>query len=101
MAKTAKLAFTPIEDRVLIEPMSAETTSASGIVLPDSAQEKPNRGTIVAAGPGSCQKDGSRSDMSVAIGDEVIYGPYSGTKVELNGTEYMILRASEILAKIA
>ncbi len=100
MAKTAKIAFTPIEDRVLIQPAAAETVSASGIVLPDSAQESPNRGTIVASGPGPRMKDGSRGEMSVELGDEVVYGPYSGSKVELNGTEYKILRASEILAKI-
>jgi len=100
MAKTAKIAFTPIEDRVLVQPVAAETVSASGIVLPDSAQEAPNRGKVVAAGPGRFAKDGSRVEMPVANGDEVIYGPYSGTKVELNGVEYKILRAEEILAKL-
>lgn len=101
MAKTAKIAFTPIEDRVLVQPSAAETTSDSGIVLPDSAQEQPNRGTVVAAGPGRRMKDGKRAEMPVAKGDEVVFGPYAGTKVELNGTEYKILRADEILAKIA
>lgn len=100
MAKTAKIAFTPIEDRVLVQPVAAETVSASGIVLPDSAQEAPNRGEVVAAGPGRCLKDGSRAAMPVAAGDQVLYGPYAGTKVELNGVEYKILRADEILAKI-
>jgi len=101
MAKTTKkLAFTPIEDRVLVQPVEAESVSASGIVLPDSAQEKPNRGSIVAAGPGRRMKDGNRAEMPVAVGDQVIYGPYSGSQVELNGVEYKIMRADEILAKI-
>ena len=97
----SNIAFTPIEDRVLIRPVEAEAVSASGIVLPDSAQERPNRGIVVAAGPGQQSKDGSRLDMPVAIGEEVIFAQYAGSKVEMNGKEYKILRADEILAKIA
>lgn len=93
--------FTPIEDRVLILPVEAETVSASGIVLPDSAQEKPNRGVIVAAGPGRTNKKGERITMPVDEGDQVIYAQYAGSKVEIQGEEYKILRADEILAKLA
>lgn len=99
--KSAKIAFTPIEDRLLIQPAATETVSAGGIVLPDSAsKEAPTRGTIVAAGPGRLGRDGKRMDMPVAAGDEVIYGKYAGSNVEFEGTEYKVLRADEVLAKI-
>ena len=93
--------FTPIEDRVLIRPIDAESVSPSGIVLPESAQEKPNRGVVVAAGPGRTNKDGAKSTMPITEGDEVIYAQYAGSKVEIQGEEYKILRADEILAKLA
>lgn len=102
MAKTKKnkLAFTPIEDRVLVRPAVAETVSASGIVLPDSAQEAPLRGEILAVGPGRRAQDGSRLEMPVAIGDQVVYGKYSGNEIRIDGEDYKILRAEEILATI-
>lgn len=105
MAKTAKkqsakIAFTPIEDRVLIQPTEQETVTAGGIVLPDSAKEKPTRGRVIAAGPGRLGKDGKRLAMPLAAGDQVLYGKYAGSAVELEGEEYKILRADEILAKI-
>ncbi|MDA0666355.1 MAG: co-chaperone GroES [Planctomycetota bacterium] len=103
MAKTAKkkIAFTPIEDRVLVRPNKAETMSASGIVLPDSAQEAPLRGDVVAVGAGRLSKDGKkRLELPVAIGDVVVYGKYSGNEIEFEGQDYKILRADEILAKI-
>ncbi|MFK5956775.1 MAG: co-chaperone GroES [Planctomycetota bacterium] len=102
MAKTAKkkIAFTPIEDRVLVRPAVAETVSASGIVLPDSAQEAPMRGDVVAIGAGRLDKDGKRMELSVAVGDVVVYGKYSGNEIEFEGQDYKILRADEILAKI-
>ena len=102
MAKTAKkkIAFTPIEDRVLVRPTKAETMSASGIVLPDSAQEAPLRGDVVAIGAGRLSKDGKRLELPVAIGDVVVYGKYSGNEIEFEGQDYKILRADEILAKI-
>lgn len=105
MSKTAKnpktkFAFTPVEDRVLVRPADSESVSAGGIVLPDSAQERPQRGTVVAAGPGKLSKTGARLPMPVAAGDEVIYGKYAGNEIEMDGQEYKVLRAEDILAKI-
>ncbi len=98
--KKMKIAFTPIEDRVLVLPTAAETVSASGIVLPDSAQEAPLRGKVVAVGAGRLNKDGKRMELPVAVGDLVVYGKYSGNEIEFEGQDYKILRADEILAKI-
>ena len=103
MPKTAKksskkVAFTPIEDRVLVRALEAETVSRGGIVLPDSAKEKPQRGEVLAAGPGRLGKDGKRLAMPVAKGDEVIYGKYAGNEIEFDGEEFKVLRADEILA---
>lgn len=101
MAKTAKkIAFTPLEDRVLVRPLEAETVTAGGIVLPDTAQEKPMRGEVIAAGPGKLGKDGSRVSLSLAAGDHVIYGRYAGHDIKFDGDEYKVLRAEEVLAKI-
>ncbi len=105
MSKTAKtsktkLVFTPIEDRVLVRPADSATVSAGGIVLPDNAQEKPQRGTVVAAGPGRFNKQGERVPMPVATGDEVIYGKYAGNEIEIAGQEYKVLRADDLLAKL-
>ena len=99
-AKKVTIAFTPIEDRVLVRPAAAETVSASGIVLPDSAQEKPLRGVIVAVGPGRLAKNGARLEMPVSVGEQVVYGKYSGSEIQFEGQEYKILRADEILATI-
>lgn len=90
----------PLDDRVVVEPMEAEQMTAGGIVLPDSAKEKPQRGTVVSIGPGKLMDSGERGSMSVAVGDEVIYGKYSGTEIELNGTDVKILREADILAKV-
>ena len=90
----------PLEDRVVIEPVEAEERTAGGIVLPDTAKEKPQRGTVRIVGPGKLLDNGQRGELSVAIGDEVIYGKYSGTDVEIAGQELKILRESEILAKV-
>ncbi|MFZ5830791.1 MAG: co-chaperone GroES [Planctomycetota bacterium] len=90
----------PLDDRVVVEPMEAEETTAGGIVLPDSAKEKPQRGTVLAVGPGKLLDNGQRGEVSVAVGDEVIYGKYSGSEVEVDGREVKILRESDILAKV-
>ena len=85
----------PLADRVLVEPQAAEEKTASGIIIPDSAKEKPQRGTVVAAGPGT--KD---EKMEVKVGDKVLYGKYSGTDVTIEGKDYLIVRESDILAII-
>lgn len=90
----------PLDDRVVIEPLEAEEVTAGGIVLPDTAKEKPQRGKIKAVGPGKLLDSGERSSVSVSEGDEVLFGKYSGTEVEVNGTELKIMRESDILAKI-
>ena len=91
----------PLDDRVVVEPLEAEERTAGGIVLPDTAKEKPQRGTVLAVGPGKLLDSGERGDLSVAIGDEVIFGKYSGTDIELDGREVKILRESDILAKVS
>jgi len=99
MAKK-KINIRPLDDRVVVEPLAAEETTAGGIVLPDTAQEKPQRGTVVAVGPGRLLDSGERGEMSVAVGDEVIYGKYGGTDIEIDGDEVKILREGDILAKV-
>ncbi len=93
MAK--KVNITPLHDRVIVEPAAAEEKTASGIIIPDSAKEKPQRGVVVAAGPG--KKD---EPMSVKTGDTVLYGKYAGTEISLEGSDYLIMRESDILAVI-
>ncbi len=90
----------PLDDRVVIEPNQAEERTAGGIVLPDAAQEKPQRGTVVAVGPGKLLDSGKRGELSVIIGDQVIFGKYSGSDIEVDGEDLKILRESDILAKI-
>ena len=80
--------------------MEAEEMTAGGIVLPDTAKEKPQRGTVLAVGPGKLLDSGKRGTLSVAVGDEVIYGKYCGTEIEVDGREVKILRESDILAKV-
>lgn len=96
----AKIKIRPLEDRVVVEPMEAEERTAGGIVLPDTAKEKPQRGKVVAVGPGKLLDSGERATMSVAVGDEVIFGKYGGTEIEVDGEEVKILRESDILAKV-
>lgn len=96
--KNAKLR--PLDDRVVVEPVEAEQVTAGGIVLPDTAKEKPQRGTVVSVGPGKLLENGQRGELSVAVGDVVIYGKYSGTDIELNGNDVKILRETDILAKV-
>jgi chaperonin GroES len=85
----------PLADRVLVEPAAAETKTASGIIIPDNAKEKPQKGTVVAAGPGT--KD---APITVKVGDTVLYGKYAGTELKLEGNDYLIMRESDILAII-
>jgi len=96
----AKTKLRPLDDRVVVKPVEAEERTAGGIVLPDTAKEKPQRGKVVSIGPGKLLDSGERGSLSVAVGDEVIYGKYSGTDIELEGDEVKILRETDILAKV-
>ena len=87
--------ITPLADRVLVEPSAAETKTASGIIIPDTAQEKPQKGKIVAVGPGT-----KENPVTLKIGDNILYGKYSGTELKHEGTDYLIMRESDILAVI-
>ncbi len=91
----------PLDDRVVVEPVDAETTTAGGIVLPDTAKEKPQRGKVKAVGPGRLLDTGSRCQMSVSVGDEVLFSKYGGTDIEVDVKDVKILRESDILAKLA
>ena len=97
---TKNLKIRPLDDRVVVEPVEAEERTAGGIVLPDSAKEKPQRGHVVAIGPGKLLDNGQRATPSLSIGDEVIYGKYSGSDIEVDGHEVKILRETDILAKV-
>jgi chaperonin GroES len=90
----------PLDDRVVVHPMDAEETTAGGIVLPDTAKEKPQRGRVIAVGPGRLLDSGERCAVSVQVGDQVLFGKYGGTEIEVEGEEVKILRESDILAKI-
>jgi chaperonin GroES len=90
----------PLEDRVVIEPLEAEEKTAGGIVLPDTAKEKPQRGKVKALGVGKLLDSGKRGEMSVAVGDEVLFGKYTGTDVEINGAKLKIMREGDLLAKV-
>ena len=99
-ATAKKLKLRPLDDRVVVHPLEAEERTAGGILLPDTAREKPQRGTIVATGPGKLLDSGQRGGMDVRQGDEIVYGKYSGTEVEVSGEKYVILRESDILAVV-
>jgi chaperonin GroES len=98
MAKDINL--NPLDERIVVEPVAAEETTAGGIVLPDSAQEKPQRGVVLAVGPGKLLDSGERGELSVAVGDEVIYGKYAGSDIEIDDRQVKILRESDVLAKV-
>jgi chaperonin GroES len=90
----------PLDDRVIVKPAKAEEVTKSGIVLPDTAQEKPQRGTVVAVGPGKMKDDGERAAVDVKVDDVVIYGKYGGTDIKLEGEEFKILKADDIYAVV-
>lgn len=96
----AKISIKPLDDRIVVEQSEAEETTAGGIVLPDSAREKPQRGKVLAVGPGRLLDSGERGKPSVSVGDEVFYGKYAGSDVEMNGHKYVILRENDVLAII-
>ncbi len=87
----------PLDDRIVIKQSEAEEKTAGGIILPDTAKEKPQIGTVVAIGPGKILDDGTRANMSVKVKDEVIYAKYIGSDVEIDGDKYVILRESDVL----
>jgi chaperonin GroES len=92
------MGFQPLADRVLIKPKAREETTRSGIVLPDTAKEKPQEGTIIAAGPGRVIEDGTRVPLDVKVGDSVLYAKYAGTEYKIENEEHLILKESDILA---
>jgi chaperonin GroES len=93
-----KINLKPLADRIVVKPAEAEEKTAGGIILPDTAKEKPIEGTVVAVGPGKVAEEGKAVKMEVKVGDKVLYGKYSGTEVTLNGEEYLIMRESDIFA---
>ena|SRR6187401_558810 len=90
----------PLGDRIIVEPLEEEATTSSGIVLPDTAKEKPQRGRVIAAGAGQRNDTGEIVPMEVAVGDEVIYSKYGGTEIKLGADDVLILRESDVLAKV-
>ncbi|UXX78146.1 co-chaperone GroES [Reichenbachiella carrageenanivorans] len=91
----SKVSFKPNEDRILVEPAAAEEKTASGIIIPDTAKEKPQEGIVVAVGEGTTDKP-----VTVKVGDKVLYGKYSGTELSLGGTEYLIMRNSDVFGTL-
>ncbi len=90
----------PLDDRIVVEPVEAETKTAGGIVLPDTAKEKPQKGKVVAIGEGKLLDDGKRAPMSVKKGDMILYARYGGTEIKVDGKELLIMRESDVLAKV-
>ena len=90
----------PLSDRVVVQPSAAEEKTKGGIILPDTVQEKPQQGTIVAVGPGKASDSGNIVKMTVAVGDKVMYGKYSGTEITYDGENYLIMSENDILAII-
>lgn len=92
------MAVKPLDDRILVKQSEAEEVTAGGIVLPDTAREKPQQGKVVAVGPGKLLDSGERGEMGVTEGDEIFYGKYAGTEIRIDGEDYVILRESDVLA---
>jgi chaperonin GroES len=90
----------PLEDRLVVKPAEAESKTASGIVLPDSAKEKPTRGKVISVGPGKMLENGKRAPVAVSVRDEVYYGKYAGTEVKINDEKFVILRESDLLGVV-
>ena len=103
MAKTkdAPVNLRPLDDRVVVEGLEAEEKTAGGILLPDTAKQKPQQGKVIAVGPGKLTESGSRAALAVKVGDTVLFGKYSGSDVEVSGREFKILREADILAKLS
>ncbi len=101
MSTATKVALKPLEDRIVVQPLEAETTTASGLVIPDTAKEKPQEGTVVAVGPGRIDDNGNRVPLDVNVGDVVVYSKYGGTEVKYSGEEFLILSARDVLAIVS
>ena len=99
MTTATKVAIKPLEDRIVVQAVEAETTTASGLVIPETAKEKPQEGTVLAVGPGRFE-DGNRVPLDVKVGDKVLYSKYGGTEVKYAGEEYLVLSARDVLAVI-
>ena len=100
MTTATKVAIKPLEDRIVVQANEAETTTASGLVIPDTAKEKPQEGTVLAVGAGRFDDKGNRIPVDVKVGDTVIYSKYGGTEVKYAGEEYLVLSARDVLAII-
>lgn len=100
MTTATKVTIKPLEDRIVVQANEAETTTASGIVIPDTAKEKPQEGTVIAVGPGRYDDNGKRIPVDVKVGDTVLYSKYGGTEVKHLGDEYLVLSARDVLAVI-
>ncbi|GGV09929.1 co-chaperone GroES [Actinomadura sediminis] len=100
MTTATKVTLKPLEDRIVVQPLEAETTTASGLVIPDTAKEKPQEGTVVAVGPGRVDDKGERVPVDVKVGEVVLYSKYGGTEVKYNNEEYLVLSARDVLAVI-
>ncbi|MDX6253768.1 MAG: chaperonin GroES [Frankiales bacterium] len=98
-ASDTRVGIKPLEDRIVIQVLEAEQTTASGIVIPDTAKEKPQEGRVLAVGPGRFE-DGARVPLDVEVGDKVIFSKYGGTEVKLSGQEYLVLSARDVLAVV-
>jgi chaperonin GroES len=98
---TTKVGIKPLEDRIVVQVLEAEQTTASGIVIPDTAKEKPQEGRVLAVGPGRFDDNGNRVPLDVAVGDVVIFSKYGGTEVKYSGEEYLILSARDVLAVVS
>ncbi len=95
---TVSVSIKPLEDRIVIKQVEAETTTASGLVIPDTAKEKPQEGEVVAVGPGRIDDNGNRVPIDVNVGDKVLYSKYGGTEVKFGADEYLVLSARDVLA---
>ena len=100
MTTATKVVLKPLEDRIVVQPLEAEQVTASGLVIPDTAKEKPQEGKVLAVGPGRFDDKGARVPVDVQVGDVVLYSKYGGTEVKYAGEEYLVLSARDVLAVI-
>ena len=101
MTTATKVVLKPLEDRIVVAPLEAEQVTASGLVIPDTAKEKPQEGEVLAVGPGRIDDKGNRVPLDISVGDRVIYSKYGGTEIKHKGDEYLILSARDVLAVVA